>query len=74
MSVQRYRSGIAHERMEQGLCPECGKPAAEHSSRVEFWLRPGAFTSCDLLPHGVEERIAQYVEDRDAAASLESTT
>lgn len=62
MTAQRYRPGVAHERMEKGHCPECGKSPDQHYDRGNFW--DPWMASCDLLRRGVEERIAQYEEDK----------
>lgn len=70
MRGQRYTSPIAQERMEAGTCPECGKPAEAHSGASEFWLRP---IGCDLLPHSVEDRIAQHRTDLAASSSPASS-
>jgi hypothetical protein len=61
--AQKYREPIAHERMAAGTCPECGKPAEQHSSSPNFWER--GFGQCDLLPRGVTERIEQYRTDTE---------
>ncbi len=58
--AQRYTSPASRERMAAGTCPECGKPAEAHSGDPRFWI-PRA---CDLLPHGVTERIGQYQADQ----------
>lgn len=62
---QRYTSQVAQERMADGLCPECGARPDAHSGDPRFWLRGG---SCDLLPHGVADRIAQYRVDGEVAS------
>lgn len=41
MSAQRYSTVAAFERMEQGLCPECGREPDVHSMERDFWIRPG---------------------------------
>jgi hypothetical protein len=64
--AQRYPAGICHERMAADACPECGKPAEQHSSSLYFWER--GFGQCDLLPAGVRERIDQYRTDTAAGA------
>lgn len=59
--AQRYASLVAQNRMASGMCPECGKPASEHSADSRFWLpRPN---DCSLRPVGVADRIEQYQED-----------
>ena len=58
--AQRYTSPVACERMAAGNCPECGEPAEGHVNDQRFWI-PRA---CDLLPHGVTGRIAQYQADQ----------
>lgn len=60
MSAQRYSTGIARDRMADDNCPECGQPADMHSPEPRFWVRG---SGCDLLPHGVTERIQQYRDD-----------
>jgi hypothetical protein len=59
----RYNPGVAHERMEQGLCPECGEPASHHNPDPRFWIP----RNCDLLPAGVDGAIAQFRADRSVA-------
>lgn len=59
MSAQRYAPGVAHKRMAADTCPECGEPAGEHLNDNRFWMP----RRCDLLPHGVVERIEQYRAD-----------
>lgn len=59
--TQRYKHPLALERMSHNLCPECGQPGAIHSTDNRFWMRFG----CDLLPAGVEDRIAQYRADAE---------
>lgn len=66
MSGQRYGSPLAHARMAQGLCPECGKAARMHSGDPRFWVRDPL--GCSLLPRGVIERVNQYRADRAAEA------
>lgn len=64
-TAQRYSTVAAFERMEQGLCPECGREPDVHSMERDFWIRPGwSSGSCDLLPHGVRERIEQWQADQ----------
>ena len=58
--AQRYTSPVACERMAAGNCPECGEPAEAHINDPRFWIP----RQCDLLPHGVTERIAQYQADQ----------
>lgn len=60
MSAQRYTSPAALERMAAGNCPECGQSAEAHSGDPRFWIP----RDCDLLPHGVTERIEQYRVDQ----------
>ena len=62
--AQRYHSPVAHERMANNLCPECGLPAAVHSGDIRFWVRP---SGCSLLPYGVTERIEQFKADQAEA-------
>ena len=58
--TQRYTHRVARERMACNLCPECGMPVYAHEGiDAPFWTR----AHCSLLPHGVEERIAQYRSD-----------
>lgn len=57
---QRYVTPLAQERMADGKCPECGTAPETHDNDPRFWVRLG----CDLLPHGVVERIEQYRADR----------
>lgn len=58
--AQRYSSPTAHERMAEGLCPECGESPHAHSQSQFFWLRPAG---CDLTPEGVNDRVAQHQQD-----------
>lgn len=57
--TQRYRPGVAHERMAEGNCPECGESPERHLDDVRFWTP----RKCDLLPVGVSDRISQYRAD-----------
>jgi hypothetical protein len=57
--AQRYAPGIAHERMAEDRCPECGEFASAHLDNPAFWLP----RRCDLLPSGVADRIDQYRRD-----------
>jgi hypothetical protein len=66
MSAQRYTAPLAHERMDAGLCPECGGTASNHLDDNRFWLP----RTCDLLPRGVEERVLQYRADKEAEAHV----
>jgi hypothetical protein len=55
--TQTYKSPVAIERMRNGTCPECGRPADEHSG----WGLPG----CSLTDNGVAQRIyAQEQRDK----------
>jgi hypothetical protein len=54
--TQTYLHLAAVERMRDGKCPECGAAPEDHSAVAEFWLRDPL--RCDLLPHGVTDRIA----------------
>ena len=58
MTAQRYTSKIALERMEKGLCPECGRQVMEHTG----WGSPAG---CSLTENGVKGRIEQYRRDRE---------
>jgi hypothetical protein len=58
--AQRYRPGIAHERMADNRCPECGAFAEDHLDDSRFWMP----RNCDLLPRGVTDRIEQYLADQ----------
>ena len=58
--AQRYRPGVAHERMADGCCPECGKLPEAHAGE---WSVPAMFAPCNLLVHGVIDRIEQYRSD-----------
>lgn len=58
--AQRYTSPAARERMAGGMCPECGESPEAHLYDPRFWLP----RRCDLLPHGVTERIGQYHADQ----------
>ena len=60
MSAQRYSHPTALQRMGNGLCPECGEASSAHLDDPRFWLP----RRCDLMPHGVVERINQYEADR----------
>lgn len=63
--AQRYTQPAAQERMEHGLCPECGTlPEAHYSGTPEIWGMLVA--SCNLRADGVEDRINQYHEDKEA--------
>jgi len=55
--TQRYTSKTALERMEKGLCPECGRTEADHAG----WGSAG----CSLTDNGVADRIAQYRRDKE---------
>lgn len=57
--AQRYHLPVAHDRMAQNLCPECGAAPDTHSNDQRFWIPRG----CDLTRVGVEDRIAAYVYD-----------
>lgn len=63
--TQRYSSPLAHQRMSDGTCPECGHRAEAHSDDPRFWI-PRGVTGCSLLTHGVTDRIAAYLADLDA--------
>ena len=65
--AQRYTGKIAHERMTQGNCPECGNPPEQHSSDNRFWI-PSVCGFGGLTREGVEDRIAQYRADIEAGA------
>lgn len=54
--TQRYDSSVSIERMEAGLCPECGDAPALHTDDPRFWVP----RKCDLLRMGVEDRIASH--------------
>lgn len=60
--AQRYHDDTSHRRMAAENCPECGEPASEHVNDNRFWIP----RRCDLLPHGVTERIEQHQADRAA--------
>lgn len=56
--TQRYTSKAALERMEKGLCPECGRKAPEHTGF-------GTLSGCSLSENGVKDRIEQYRRDKE---------
>lgn len=58
--AQRYTHPTALERMDSGLCPECGEAEEQHLNDPRFWMP----RRCDLLPRGVRERIEQRRSDR----------
>ena len=58
--AQRYSDPKARGLMELGLCPECGTPALSHLDDPRFWVP----RRCDLLAHGVTERIERYRADK----------
>ncbi len=58
--AQRYADNAARERMAAGKCPGCGEPPEAHVNDARFWIP----RNCDLLPHGVTERIGQYRADQ----------
>ena len=58
--AQRYADPLARERMAAGNCPECGEPPGAHLNDPRFWIP----RRCDLLPHGVTERIEQYEHEQ----------
>lgn len=59
---QRYPAGVAHLRMQDGKCPECGGLPSIHAVRGNMW--DPWMQTCNLLRRGVEERIEQYEQDR----------
>lgn len=61
--AQRYTHPLSLKRMEKGECPECGAKPDMHDDNPYFWLRA---SECSLLPHGVEERIQQYLDDKES--------
>ena len=65
--AQRYMAAIALSRMDDGLCPECGRSPELHSADPRFWVR--APTSCDLRTDGVNDRIEQNRADVTACAA-----
>jgi hypothetical protein len=62
--AQRYRPGVAHDRMALGACPECGRAPEMHGNDPRFWSPDNI--DCDLREDGVRERIQQYEDDEDA--------
>ena len=65
MTAQRYTHPVPLRRLHEGTCPECGNLEEDHDPPVEFWKRmPG---TCNLLPIGVRERIAQFNKDMQPA-------
>jgi len=46
--------------MADGCCPECGKLPEAHAGE---WSVPAMFAPCNLLVHGVIDRIEQYRSD-----------
>ena len=58
--TQRYSDKLAQDRMEQRLCPECGRDPEVHSSEPRFWVH---FDRCSLLPKGAQDRIIQHLAD-----------
>lgn len=59
MTAQRYKTVLAHQRMESGLCPECGLEVETHTPDIRFWIP----RQCSLTPAGVQDRIEQYRAD-----------
>lgn len=59
--AQRYKGALTLSFMEAGNCPECGESPEVHLDDNRFWLP----RRCDLLPHGVRDRIAQYQQDKE---------
>lgn len=53
MSEQTYDDAVARERMDHGLCPECGVGPTMHTGL------PGS-TVCSLREDGVRNRIIFY--------------
>lgn len=51
--AQAYTDPIAIERMQSGLCPECGTPASDHNGR-------GGPKGCSLTDNGVAQRIYNF--------------
>lgn len=66
--AQRYHHPEQHNRMRHGNCPECGQPPAAHLDDPRFWIP----RSCDLMTHGVTERIDQYLADKEAGEAYAS--
>jgi hypothetical protein len=56
--AQRYTDLRALDRMDRGLCPECGGTVTQHTG----WGRG----DCSLTDNGVAERVAQFHRDREA--------
>lgn len=67
--AQRYRPGVAHDRMAIGACPECGAAPEMHGNDPRFWAASNQ--SCDLREDGVRERIQQYEDDLLAAKATD---
>ena len=63
--AQRYRPGIAHQRMDIGACPECGRAPELHSDDLRFWSPE--HIRCDITPDGVRARVRQYLADLEGA-------
>lgn len=59
--AQRYRPGVARDRMAIGACPECGRAPEMHGNDPRFWSPENV--DCDLREDGVRDRIDQYLAD-----------
>lgn len=61
--AQRYRPGVAHERMAKELCPECGHHPDEHPDEPVAMFQAGVCGFGGLLRTGAWDRILQYRAD-----------
>jgi hypothetical protein len=61
--AQRYTSPVAHARMADDRCPECGNAPESHMDDTSISFLIGLAGGCNLLPRGVAERIEQYRAD-----------
>lgn len=61
--AQTYTDPLAHARMDDGNCPECGAPERAHTG----W----GSARCSLTDTGVAQRIHQYAQDKKREANVE---
>lgn len=54
--TQVYTHPVAHTRMSEGQCPECGQDPDRHLHSSAFWLP----RRCDLTRAGVVDRIDAF--------------
>lgn len=62
--TQTYTNPTSRQRMERGLCPECGQAPEDHYDRDTPALYVAIIAPCGLYVDGVRDRIEAHLKDQ----------